>query len=66
MWNWNNENHFLNHYAKYLAIGYALKMGIAIILQANLMCSAYMEFPFTGRDIAESFVLGLFLFAKGA
>lgn len=64
LWNWNNENHFLNHCAQYLAVGYALKMGITIILQANLMCSAYMEFPFTGRDIAESFVLGLLLFAK--
>ena len=53
LWNWNNENYFLNHCAQYLAVGYALKMGIAIILQANLMCLAYMEFPFTGKDIAE-------------
>lgn len=65
LWNWNRENRILNKYAKYLAVGYMLKMGLAVLLQTNLICAAYMEFPFTGQDIAESFVLGLLIFAGG-
>lgn len=65
LWNWNQENSIFNQYAKYLTAGYMLKMGLAVLLQVNLICSIYIEFPLTGQDIAEGVVLGLLLFAGG-
>lgn len=53
LWNWNQKDIFLNQCARYLAIGYILKMSVSFILQANMIVSPYMEFPFTGMDIAE-------------
>lgn len=52
LWNWNREDILLNQCAGYLAISYILKMSIAFILQANMIVSPYMEFPFTEKDIA--------------
>lgn len=65
LWNWKRENGVLNQCARYLAVGYVLKMALAVLFETNLMCAVSVEFPFTGRDIAESFVLGLLLFAGG-
>lgn len=53
LWNWNQNDIFLNQCARYLAVGYILKMSAAFILQANMIVLPYMEFPFSGMDIAE-------------
>ncbi len=53
LWNWRQKDSFLNQCARYLAIGYILKTSMAVVLQANMVVSPYMEFPFTGRDVAE-------------
>ncbi len=53
LWNWNQKDRFLNQCAGYLAVGYMLKMSVSFILQANLVVSPYMEFPFSGMDMAE-------------
>lgn len=53
LWNWNREDAFLNQCARCLAAGYILKMCIVLILQSNMIVLPFMEFPFTGRDMAE-------------
>ena len=53
LWNCNQKDVFHNQCARYLAIGYIMKMSVAFILQANMIVSPYMEFPFSGMDIAE-------------
>lgn len=53
LWNWNRQNISLNQCARYLAVGCLLKMSVSCILQAGMVISPYMEFPFTGLDIAE-------------
>lgn len=53
LWNWSREDALLNQCARCLAAGYILKMCIALILQANMIVSPFMEFPFTGKDMAE-------------
>jgi len=65
LWDRSREDKTLNQYAGYLAVSYMLKMGIAVFLQANLVASMHLEFPFTGQDLAESFVLVLFICAEG-
>lgn len=61
LWNWNRENSVLNQCARCLAAGYVLKMGLAVLFQANLICAVSAAFPFTGRDLAEGVVLGLLI-----
>lgn len=51
--NWDNKDFFVMKCAGYLAISYALKASIALILQINMIVSPYMEFPFSGMDMAE-------------
>lgn len=53
LWNWNLEDAFLSQCARCLAIGYILKMCIVLILQANMILSSPMKFPFTEMDMAE-------------
>lgn len=53
LWNWNQTDIFLNQCTRYLAIGYILKISASFILQVNMIVSPYMEFPFTGMDMAE-------------
>lgn len=53
LWNWNQKDRFLKQCTGYLAVGYMLKMSASFILQANLVVSPYMEFPFRGMDMAE-------------
>jgi len=62
LWNWNRDNAFLHRCARYLAVGYILKMIMSVILQMNMVQSFYMEFPFTGTDIAELLVLILLVY----
>lgn len=53
LWNWIQKDIFLSQCARYLAIGYILKMSVSFTLQANMIVSPYMEFPIIGMDIAE-------------
>ena len=53
LWNWRQKDSYLNQCARYLAIGYMLKLSMTVVLQANMVVSPHMEFPFTGKDIAE-------------
>lgn len=53
LWNWRQKDSLLNQCARYLAIGYMLKLSMAVVLQANMVVSPHMYFPFTGKDIAE-------------
>ena len=53
LWNWNCGNSFLDRCARYFAVSYILKMSVTLVLQMNMIVSPYMEFLFTGMDIAE-------------
>lgn len=59
LWNWKPDNIFICKCSRYLAAGYLLKMFCSVILQANMVLSPYIEFPFTGMDMAEMMVLVL-------
>lgn len=53
LWKWNHKNITLNQCARYFAFGCLIKMFMACISQAGMFVSPYMDFPFTGWDIAE-------------
>lgn len=59
LWNWKTNSTFIHKCSRYLVAGYLLKMFLSVILQANMVLSPYMEFPFTGMDMAEIMVLAL-------
>lgn len=61
LWNWNRGNEVLHKCARYLAVGYLLKMLMSVVLQMNMVLAPYSEFPFTGFDMPELVVLILLI-----
>lgn len=62
LWNWKRGNTLLHQCACCLAVSYILRMCIVLVLQANMIVSPYMEFPFTGDDMGEIMLLVLLVY----
>ena len=63
LWNWKRRETAVNKYARYLVIGYVIRIALALIMEVCMFQVSHVKFPFTGEMDGAEIILPILLIA---